>query len=166
MALEPAGISLQAQNFNKYISQLDKIDKVQQDIFNVDDKNLAGALDKATKAARNYEKELKSVADGSKKAGIAAKGIGLAAAGAAGVGIAAISKLTDVITNLASVAVSAFIEFTKGGVALNRQFELTEKVFTNVFGDPNLGKATVDFLNETADRLRLVVWMNSQNCYA
>jgi hypothetical protein len=155
MALEPAGISLQAENFNRYIKQLDTIDKAQRDIFNIDDKELSGALDKATKAARRYEKELKGIGKETKSAGIATKGIGIAAAGAAGVGIAAVSKLTDSIINLASISARAFIEITKGGIKLNRQFELTEKVFTNVFGDPDLGKATVDFLNETADSLRV-----------
>jgi hypothetical protein len=155
MALEPAGISLEAQNFNKYIKQLDRIDKAQQDIFDVDDKELASAFEKATKAAKNYEKELNDIAKSSKKAETSAKGVGVAAAGAAGVGIAAVSALTDAFVNLASTAANAFIEITKGGVKLNQQFELTEKVFTNVFGDPQLGKATVDFLIETSNRLRI-----------
>jgi hypothetical protein len=155
MALEPAGISLVAQNFNKYIKQLDKIDEAQRAIFNVDDKELENAFNKAAKAAKNYEDELKDITKESKKAGKATKAIGLATAGAAGAGLAVVSKLTDAFANLASVATNAFIEVTKGGVAQNQQLELTEKVFTNVFGDPNLGKATVDFLNETADRLRI-----------
>jgi len=155
MALDQAGISLQAENFNKYIKQLDRIDKAQQAIFDVDDKDLAKAFDKATKAAKTFENELKDIDKESRKASAAAKGVGLATAGAAGAGLAAVNALTGAITNLASVAASSFVEITKGGVALNQQFELTEKVFSNVFGDAQLGKATVDFLNETADRLRI-----------
>jgi hypothetical protein len=35
VALEEAGISLQAEGFTDYIKKLDRIDKAQQEIFNV-----------------------------------------------------------------------------------------------------------------------------------
>jgi hypothetical protein len=152
MALEPAGISLVAENFNKYIKQLGRVDKAQQEIFNVDDKELASALENATKALRAYEKALRNAG---KKTSTFSKNLSLAATGGIGLATIAVSGLTSAFTSLASSATSAFVEITKGGVALNQQFELSEKVFSNVFGDPNLGEATVDFLNETSDRLRI-----------
>ncbi len=155
MALEPAGVSLEAENFNKYLGQLGKIDELQQDIFDVDSGDLDKALNNATKAAKKYEKELSQIGKESKKTEASTKGIGLAATGAAGIGIAAILNLTDTVIDLGIAATSIFIGIVKEGVELNKQFELTEKVFTNVFDDPNLGKATVDFLNETADGLRI-----------
>lgn len=155
MPLDKAGISLVAENYNKYVGQLEKIDKLHQEVFDVDDDQLAKVLEKATKAAKNYEKELKDAIKTSKEAGVATKGIGVAAAGAAGVGVAAVSQLIDTFVGLGQAAAGAFVEVTKGGIELNRQFELTEKVFTNVFGDPKLGAATVDFINETADSLRI-----------
>ncbi len=155
MALEPAGVSLQAENFNKYIKQLGRIDTLQQDIFNVKSDDLSKTLNSATKSAKKYERELKQIEKESKSVSIATKGIGLAAAGGAGIAIAAVGALTSAITTLGITAANVFVGIVKEGVDLNRQFELTEKVFTNVFGDPSLGKATVDFLNETADRLRV-----------
>jgi hypothetical protein len=176
MALEPAGVSLQAEGFNDYFKKLTAIEKKQREVFDAKFKETGKSFADVQRAARAYESELKRVAKAqqkaaaeaeklaeaerkaakaAKKSSIATKGIGLAAAGGIGLGLAAVSKLTDAIVNLASTSAKFFIEFTKGGIALNRQFELTEKVFTNVFGDPQLGKATVDFLNETADSLRI-----------
>jgi hypothetical protein len=67
VALEPAGVSLQAENFNKYIKQLDSIDKAQQDIFDVDSKGLTRSFNNASKAADKYEKELKQVEQANKR---------------------------------------------------------------------------------------------------
>jgi len=61
VALEPAGVSLQAENFNKYIKQLNTIDKAQQDVFDVDSSDVTKAFGSASKAADRYEKELKQV---------------------------------------------------------------------------------------------------------
>jgi hypothetical protein len=61
VALEPAGVSLEAQGFNKYIKQLDTIDKAQQEVFEVDANDLTKAFGGASKAADKYEKELKQV---------------------------------------------------------------------------------------------------------
>jgi hypothetical protein len=148
MALEPAGVSLVAESFNKYIKQLQIIDKQQQAIFDVDSKKLDKAFDDAIKSARDYEKGLR-------KTRSTTKGLGAISVSAGNLAAGAIDKITGAIISLGQAAATTFFEITKRGVALNQQFELTEKVFSNVFGDPQLGKATVDFLNETADQLRI-----------
>lgn len=61
MALEPAGIDLQAKNFNKYVKQLETIDKLQQDIFDVDSQDVTKAFNSASRAADKYAKELKQI---------------------------------------------------------------------------------------------------------
>jgi phage-related minor tail protein len=91
MALEPAGVSLQAQNFNKYIKQLGKIEKSQQAIFDVDSSKLDKGFDNATKKASNFSN---SISQGAKKgtSGFKALGGAASAAGtAATVGLAAVA---------------------------------------------------------------------------
>jgi phage-related minor tail protein len=91
MALEPAGISLQAEGFNKYIKQLEKIENSQQAVFNVDSKSLDKGFDNATKKAKGFGD---SLSQGTKKgtSGFKALGGAASAAGtAATVGLAAVA---------------------------------------------------------------------------
>jgi hypothetical protein len=68
MALEPAGISLQAEGFSQYIKRLDQIDKAQQEIFNVTAQKTGKSFDEVSKAAKGYQAELKKVAAAEKRA--------------------------------------------------------------------------------------------------
>ncbi len=47
--LDPAGVNLQAKNFNKYIKQLNTIEKEQQEVFGTQNQGLAKSYDRATK---------------------------------------------------------------------------------------------------------------------
>jgi hypothetical protein len=68
VALEEAGISLQAEGFTDYIKKLDRIDKAQQEIFNVTSQKTGKSYAEVTAAAKKYETELKRVAAAEKKA--------------------------------------------------------------------------------------------------
>ncbi len=61
MALEQAGVELIAKNFNKYVKELDTIDKKQQEVFSFQSTGLDKSFASATKSADKYEKELKQV---------------------------------------------------------------------------------------------------------
>jgi hypothetical protein len=109
VALEQAGISLEAQNFNKYIKQLDTIDKAQQEIFDVDSKDVTKAFNSASKAADNYSKELRQVETANQKIGRSqqqfAQGLQGAAAG------------------LAAFATGAVVQFSAESAKLAAQFQ-------------------------------------------
>lgn len=62
MALEPAGVSLQAEGFDKYIKDLVKIEKKQREVFDVKFKQTSLSFQQATKAAKDYEKQQKETA--------------------------------------------------------------------------------------------------------
>jgi hypothetical protein len=117
MALDPAGISLQAQNFNKYIKQLGKIDKTQQGIFDVDSSQTVKAFNNASRAAGKYEKELKQVSSAQKKTATGAKGLsgieGLAGGVIGGV-------LAGGAIGLLSGAVQGLNNFRKESIELSR----------------------------------------------
>jgi len=68
MALEPAGISLEAKGLSSYISNLEKIDKKQKAIFEVVAQGTNKSLKEVTAAAKQYEAELKRVEAAEKKA--------------------------------------------------------------------------------------------------
>ena len=68
MALEPVGISLEAEGFKKYIKNLDDIDKKQRDAFDTEFKGTGKSFAEVTKAAKAYEKELAAVVAAEKKA--------------------------------------------------------------------------------------------------
>jgi len=68
MALEPAGVSLQAQGFNDYIKKLDTIEKKNRAVFDQQFKGTGKSFAEVTKAANAYEKELKDVEQAQKKA--------------------------------------------------------------------------------------------------
>ena len=89
MALEQAGVELIAKDFNKYIKQLDAIDKTQQEVFGPQLKGVDKSFNSATKAADKYEKELKQISQTSKQTAAAQSQLG-AATKVVGVAIAAV----------------------------------------------------------------------------
>jgi hypothetical protein len=78
VALEEAGVSLQAEGFTDYIKKLDRIDKAQQEIFNVTSQKTGKSYAEVTAAAKKYETELKRVAAAEKKAQDEAKKLAVA----------------------------------------------------------------------------------------
>ena len=96
----------------------------------------------------------KTEKQGDKSFGGIGKGAALAGTGILGVVVAA-SKLADALANVASAAARMFIDVAKGGVELNKNLEVSEQLFSNLFNDPTLGKETIEFLRQTADALRI-----------
>lgn len=80
-----------------------------------------------------------------------AKGLGIQMGVVSGVTTA----LTQKIIELGEKAASALYDIAQQGVDMNKTFEQSERVFSNVFKDPNLGKQTVQFLRDTADGLKI-----------
>jgi len=68
MALEQAGISLEAQGFSDYIKKLDAIDKRQRAVFETQFKDTGKSYDQVTAAAKKYEAELKRLTTTEEKA--------------------------------------------------------------------------------------------------
>jgi hypothetical protein len=73
MALEPAGVSLQAEGFSDYIRKLEAIEKKNRQVFDTEFKGTAKSFAQVTAAAKKYEKELKDLAEAEKKAEVEAK---------------------------------------------------------------------------------------------
>jgi hypothetical protein len=78
MALEPAGVSLQAEGFNEYFRKLTAIEKKQREVFDTEFKGTEKSFKQVTAAAKRYEKELKDLAAAEKKAADEAKKIAAA----------------------------------------------------------------------------------------
>lgn len=78
MALEPAGISLEAEGFAAYLKKLNDIDKKQQEVFDTKFKDTQKSFAQVTKAAQKYEKELKDLANTERKAREEAKKLAVA----------------------------------------------------------------------------------------
>jgi len=104
------------------------------------------------KTFRTQLKRLKD--DGGKAFGGAtqgAKGLGLQMGVTAGI----VGALTEKIIELGARATAELKGIAERGVEMNKTFEQAERVFGNVFNDPNLGKQTVQFLRDTADALKI-----------
>jgi phage-related minor tail protein len=67
VALEPAGISLQAEGLKKYIKNLDDIEKKQKAAFEAEFKGTGKSYAQVTAAAKKYEAELKQLANAEKR---------------------------------------------------------------------------------------------------
>jgi hypothetical protein len=118
VALEPAGVSLQAENFNKYIKQLNVIDKAQQNIFDVDSNDLTKAFGSASKAADKYEKELKQVQKTTQKTLKTQQQFTQGIQGAA--------------TGLIAFATGATVQFTAESAKLAAQFKSQQAAVNNL----------------------------------
>lgn len=133
MALEQAGISLVAENYNKYIKQLDKIDKAQQEVFNVDSSKLDKAFSNTSKSASKAKGGIGGLTSGLASigsvatvatAGMAAVGAAalgaVAGVGALGASIFTLAQDTETATNqiAASLGISAAEAADKYGQAL------------------------------------------------
>jgi hypothetical protein len=68
VALEPAGISLQAQGFSDYVKKLDAIEKKQREAFDAEFKGTGKSFSEVTKLSKQYEKQLNDTAKAQKKA--------------------------------------------------------------------------------------------------
>ncbi len=75
MALEPAGVSLQAEGFDKYIKNLQTIDKTQRKVFDAKFKDTNLSFQQVTKAAKDYEKQLKDLDRQQKKSAQSAQSL-------------------------------------------------------------------------------------------
>lgn len=73
MAIELAGVSLEAQGFNEYIKKLDAIEKKNRKVFDTQFKGTDKSFTEVTKAARDYERQLKKTNDAQRKAAQEAK---------------------------------------------------------------------------------------------
>ncbi len=67
MALEPAGVDLQAKGFKEYIRRLDAIEKKNREVFDQEFKGTAKSFAQVTSAAKKYEKELNDINNAQKK---------------------------------------------------------------------------------------------------
>ncbi len=152
MALEPAGVSLEAEGFAAYLKKLNDIDKKQQKVFDTKFKDTQKSFVQVTAAAKKYEKELKDLADAEREAQKNSKKLALSlGAGVAGAAIAATAALIE----LGKVGVSVFIDLAKRGIVLNQGIEDTEKIFSNLFRDQGLAEATVDIIGDLAAQFRV-----------
>ncbi len=68
MALEPAGIDLQAKGFTDYIKKLDAIEKKQRKAFEAEFKGTKKSYAEVTRAAKDYEKQLNDTVEAERKA--------------------------------------------------------------------------------------------------
>lgn len=68
MALESAGVSLQAQGFKEYIRNLDAIEKKNRAVFDTQFKGTAKSFAEITRLANTYEKELNDIAKAEQRA--------------------------------------------------------------------------------------------------
>jgi hypothetical protein len=73
MALEPAGVSLQAQGFSDYLKKLDQTEKKQREVFDAEFKGTGKTFAQISKAAKDYENQLRKTEQEQKKAEQAAK---------------------------------------------------------------------------------------------
>ncbi len=89
MALEPAGVDLQAKGFNDYIKKLDAIEKKNREVFDQDFKGTEKSYAQITAAAKKYEKELNDINKATKKVSTTQTQLG-AATKVVGVAIAAV----------------------------------------------------------------------------
>lgn len=111
--------------------------------------------DDVLKALKRIDDKLGDLSDSGKKSfktiekqsGISATKLGVVSG--------AVGEITSRLIDLGAQAAQAFLEIGKQGIALNANLERTEQVFTNVFGDPKLGEATVNFLGEVSEKLRI-----------
>lgn len=67
-ALPPAGVDLQAKGFNDYIRKLNAIEKKNREVFDTEFKGTGKSFAQVTKAAKNYEKQLKKTSNAQKDA--------------------------------------------------------------------------------------------------
>jgi hypothetical protein len=98
---QDAGVNLQAKNFRRYLDQLEKIDKEQQEVFGVQNKGLERSFSRAEKSAKNYDSQLRKTEKTQRSFG---KTLGTLGAGAA-----------------VGLALREFINFSKESIDLARE---------------------------------------------
>ncbi len=121
MALEPAGVDLQAKGFDKYIKNLQTIEKTQKQVFDTKFKGTDLSFQQVTKAAKDYENQLKRTNEQQKKATQESKRLAEATKiGAATQRTANIATANSAIAITKQVATAAF-ELGKLGAAFQAQ---------------------------------------------
>lgn len=111
-------------------------------------KGVKDGVDKAEKELGRLEKQGKQAFNEPAKS---AKGLGKSI----GVVSGFVTVLTEKAIEMGTTFVSWLGQMVQGGVELNSTLENAEQVFSAAFGSPELGKATVDFLDQTAKQLNL-----------
>lgn len=69
--------------------------------------------------------------------------------------IGVVSELTRSFINLGQQAISTFGSIVARGVEMNTTLETAGRVFGAAFGDPKLGQATLDFLDQVSEKLNI-----------
>ncbi len=118
MALEQAGVELIAKNFNKYIKQLDTIDKTQQEVFTSQSTGLDKSFNSATKAADKYDNGLKQVNKTQKKTQASQK--------------QSTQSLLSFTASVKAFATGAAVQFTVESARLAGQFQSQQTGLNNL----------------------------------
>jgi hypothetical protein len=120
MALEPAGVSLEAEGFQKYLKQLEQIDKKQQETFDTKFKGTGRTFAQVTKAAKAYEKELNALAKAERRARDEAEKLAQQQKIVAATQRQAALSTLGVVGAAATSGIRASIEFSKESLRLAR----------------------------------------------
>jgi hypothetical protein len=80
------------------------------------------------------------------------RGIGGLMSGAVG---GAVAGLTVAFVNLGKQAAQALLQVAERGVELQATLETAGVAFSEMFGDPKMGAATLAFLDDAAKKLRI-----------
>jgi hypothetical protein len=145
MALEPAGVSLEAEGFSSYLKKLDAIDKKQRDVFDTKFKETGKSFAEVTRAAKKYEKELRDLANAEKKARIEAEKLAEAQKTAAATQVQATLSVGQAALNTAKQIGQAAFELGK----LGAQFEGQQTGLDNLAG--SFGQAGSDIQKAIQD---------------
>jgi hypothetical protein len=148
MALEPAGVSLEAQGFQDYIRKLDAINKRQRDVFDTEFKGTDKSFAEVTRAAKQYEKELKQLNNTQKKAAQEARKLAVAQQTAAAAQQQAFITAGQATINFAQQVGRAVIESGK----LAAQFKGQQIGLNNLAGSFGQSGAEIQAAIQTASR--------------
>jgi hypothetical protein len=121
MALEPAGVSLQAEGFSDYIKKLDAIEKKNREVFDTEFKGTEKSFKQVTAAAKKYEKELKDLAAAEKKAADEAKKLAAAQKTAAATQAQAFISTGQAVLAMAKQIATAAFELGRLGAQFQGQ---------------------------------------------
>jgi hypothetical protein len=121
MALEPAGVSLQAEGFSDYIKKLDAIEKKNRQVFDTDYKGTSKSFAQVTQAAKKYEKELRDLAAAEKRAAAEARKLAAAEKTAAATRQQAFISTGQAVLAFTTQAAKATFELGKLGAQFQGQ---------------------------------------------
>ncbi len=148
MALEPAGVSLEAEGFQKYLKQLEEIDKKQQEVFDTKFKDTQKSFAEVTKAAQKYEKELKDLATAERRAQNEAKKLAVAQKTAAATQRQAAISTSNAILQVAG----SFAQFAVENAKLAAQFKGQQTGLKNLAASFGESGSEIQSAIQTASR--------------